>query len=87
MINKSDEESDIEDEPSIYFYEDDEDELEVLSKKCLPILTALTSQIKEFEKYNGSREFQKDNNYSRTVIMDAKNNQSRSSIGVKKTSK
>jgi hypothetical protein len=33
MINKSEGESDIEDEPSIYFYEDDEEELESLSRK------------------------------------------------------
>lgn len=84
---KSDKESETEDEPSIYFYEDDDEELENLSKKWNPILTALVSQIRDFEKYNGSKEFQRDNNYSHTIIMDAKNNQSRSSIGVKKSSK
>jgi hypothetical protein len=45
---KSEIDDEIEDEPSIYFYEDDEEELEILVIKCLPILRHLMDQINSF---------------------------------------
>jgi len=59
-----------EDEPSIYFFEDDEEELESLAKKCLPILTEMMNQIENFDLYNNVREFKKEHQYHHTLILD-----------------
>ena len=84
---KSEQDRDIEDEPSIYFYEDDEEELENVVNKCMPILKHISKQIDSFITYNGTKEFQAENNYHHTYIMSEKENDPRSSIGVKKPSK
>ena len=84
---KSEQDRDIEDEPSIYFYEDDEEELENIVNKCMPILKHISKQIDSFVTYNGTKEFQTENNYQHTYIMSEKENDPRSSIGVKKSSK
>lgn len=84
--DKKSEKEESEDEPSIYFYEDDEDELENLVKKCLPILTELTGQIKNFNLYNNFHEFKRENHYEHTLITENKDSK-RSSLGVHKTAK
>jgi F0F1-type ATP synthase assembly protein I len=75
-----------EEEPSIYFYEDDEDELETLVTKCLPILKEFTRQIDEFDTYNNIEKFKKEQQFDHTLIIDDKANK-RSSIGLSKIAK
>lgn len=79
-------EDEVEDEPSIYFFEDDEEELENLTRKCLPILSEMNKQISNFEIYNDLKSFKKEHQYEPTLIMDNKESK-RSSIGVYKAVK
>lgn len=70
--HKSDQNDNLDDEPSIYFYEDDEEELENLVTKWMPVLNHMMTQINSFWLYNGSKEFQNENNYHHTYIMQSK---------------
>lgn len=84
--DKKVEKDDLDDEPSIYFYEDDEDELETLVRKCLPILSEMLRQINNFDKYNGMKEFKQEHHFQHTLIKDISESK-RSSLGVRKLAK
>lgn len=83
---KKSEEDEFEDEPSIYFFEDDEDELENLAAKCLPILTEMMDQVNNFDLYNNAKEFKKEHKYQHTLILD-EDECKRTNMGVYKTPK
>ncbi|CAI2384584.1 unnamed protein product [Moneuplotes crassus] len=83
---KKSEKEDLEDEPSIFFFEDDENELENLAKKCLPILTEMMNQITNFEQYNNNKDFEKEHQYEHTLIVDEEQPK-RSGIGLHKSIK
>ena len=83
---KVSEKEDLEDEPSIYFFEDDEDELEILARKCLPILSQMISQIDNFDWYNDTKDFKREHQYKHTMIVEESENQ-RSGMGIYKATK
>ncbi len=56
------------DEPSFYFYEDDETELSALIEICEPILNELEGQIRKFNQYNKMEEFMVDKEYESITI-------------------